>query len=161
MEVFFFNEALKWQKPSLYSNNSDICCAFFLTSRSQATDGELIGAVECSCADCWTVKVLNQKVSLLLIIHNATNSRVRLSSFFPQPSINILAVVQKERKKNKFTHNYHSGMSRLPADVCLDYNGSRGRASPNPDKMCFLQSQRSGKHAERCKAHRSPLVREN
>lgn len=73
---------------------------FFLTPHSPATDGELIGAVECSCADCRTVKVLNQKVSLLLIIRNATNSHVSLSPFFPQPPINILAVVQKEKKQN-------------------------------------------------------------
>lgn len=98
----FFNEAVNWHKPSFYSNNSDIDC-FFLTYRCQSTDGELIGAVECSCADCWSVKVLNQKVSLLLIIHNATNSHVRLSPFFPQPAINILAVVQKEKKKTIYT----------------------------------------------------------
>ena len=100
---FFFNEAVNWQKPFFYSNNSDIDCFFFLTSRCQSTDGELIGAVECSCADCWSVKVLNQKVSLLLITHNATNSHVRLSPFFPQPAINILAVVQKEKKKTIYT----------------------------------------------------------
>lgn len=98
----FFNEAVNWHKPSFYSNSSDIGC-FFLTYRCQSTDGELIGAVECSCADCWSVKVLNQKVSLLLIIHNATNSHVRLSPFFPQPAINILAVVQKEKKKTIYT----------------------------------------------------------
>lgn len=37
-----------------------ICTALSRT-RSKATDGELIGAEECSCADCRTVKVLNQK----------------------------------------------------------------------------------------------------
>lgn len=68
--------------------------------------------------------MLNQKVSLLLIIHNATNSRVRLSPFFAQPSINILAVVQK-----KIYTQLSQWDEQTAADVCFDYNGSRGRAS--------------------------------
>lgn len=54
--------------------------------------------MECSCAGCRTVRVLNQKVSLLLIIHNATNSR-HLS--FPRASLNILAATQRGRKGGK------------------------------------------------------------
>lgn len=75
----------------------------FFLPLCQATDGELIGAEECSCADYRTVKVLNQKVSLLLIIHNGTNSHVRLSPFFSQPAINILAVVPKKKRNNLHT----------------------------------------------------------
>lgn len=71
-------------------------------------------------------------VSLLLIIRKRNKQRRCSSSpFLPPTSINILAVAQKEKggrggggKKGKqFTHNYHSGVSRLPADVCLYYNG--------------------------------------
>lgn len=83
------------QSLSLPSNGAAICC---LSRLPQPTDGELIGVAECSCAGCRTVRALNQKVSLLLIIHNATNSR-HLS--FPPASLNILAATQRGRKKGE------------------------------------------------------------
>lgn len=108
------------QSLSLRSNGAAICC---LSRLRQPTDGELIGVAECSCAGCRTVRALNQKVSLLLIIHNATNSR-HLS--FPPASFNILAATQRGRKKGGKENNLHTIITVGRADVCLDDNISRG-----------------------------------
>lgn len=82
----------------------------------QPTDGELIGAEKCSCADSRTVRVLNQKVALLLIIHNATNSR---GLSLPQASLNILAATQRGRKRRNKENNLHTIITVGRADVCL------------------------------------------
>lgn len=92
----------------------------------QPTDGELIGVEKCSCADSRTVRVLNQKVSLLLITHNATNSR---GLSFPQAPLNILAATQRGRKTKNKENNLHTIITVGRADVCLRSNISGGGAS--------------------------------
>lgn len=105
-----FNEAVKWHPPPphapllfsfflFYSNNSDVYCALSYTQQSYRWGANWCWGMQlCRLPNCQGVK--SEKVSLLLIIRSATNSRVRPSPFFPQPSINILAVVQKEKRKN-------------------------------------------------------------
>lgn len=84
--LFFCNEAVNDTKPlSSQQQRSDLL--LLLSYR-----WGLIGVVECSRAGCRTVRVLNQKVSLLLIIHNATNSR---GLSVPPASLNILAAMQR------------------------------------------------------------------
>lgn len=89
------------QRLSLHRNG----LIFAVSPLRQPTDGELIGVKKCSCADSRTVRVVNQKVSLLLIIHNATNSPGRS---FPRASLNILAATQRGRKGKNKENNLHT-----------------------------------------------------
>lgn len=88
------------QSLSFPRNSAQIC--WF--SSQPAYRWELIGAVECFCDGCRTVRVLNQTVSLLLIIHNATNSQ---GLSFHHASLNILAATQKRIKRGK-KNNLHT-----------------------------------------------------
>lgn len=98
----------KWHGPPLcVKSNIDDICNFLPDLLLPDYRWGVNWCCECSCADYWTVEVLNQTASLLLITHNATNSHVPLSPFFPQPSINILAVVQKEEEKKR-KNNLHT-----------------------------------------------------
>lgn len=103
--------------------------------------------------------MLNQKVSLLLIIHNATNSR-GLSG--PPASLNILAAMQRRRKRGEreqFTHNYHSGTSRRLFGLQyqqrgggfrkIDNNGKHAAGLEASGRRRGLRTNRRGNHASR------------
>lgn len=85
----------------------------------------------CGIQLCWLLNCQGAKSKGVSFV-NYTQCYKQSCSFEPFLSSTIhkyFGSGTKRKKRKQFTHNYHSGMSRLPADVCLDYNGSRGRAS--------------------------------
>lgn len=108
-------------------------------------------------------------VCLLFVNYKQTQQTAALrrgsSPFLPPTRINILAVAQKGeggKKGKQFTHNYHSGMSRLPADVCLYYNGGQGAGPPLTKTRCVSHNHNTAReHAVRrtgtCTCPRPPF----
>lgn len=126
-----------------------------MTYLCQATDGELIGAVQCSCADYRTVKVLNQTPSLLLITHNATNSHVRRIPFFPPTIHKYFGSGTKKKKKN----NLHTIITVGWADCLQMFVLIIMGASLSYTRCVSYNHNRAAKHAARCKARRSPSLK--
>lgn len=137
-------------------------CVFFFHSSGLALPGYRWGANWCRGMQlCWLLNCQGAKSKGVSFV-NYTQCYKQSCSFQPFLSSTshkyFGSGTKKEEKKKQFTHNYHSGMSGLPADVCFDYNGSRGRASLTQTRCVSYNHNRAVKHWARCKAHRSPLL---
>lgn len=158
-----FNKPVKWHKPSfcIYSYNSDSYCCFFFSFSDLSLPGYRWGANWCCGMQlCWLLNCQGAKSKGVSFV-NYTQCYKQSCSFEPFLSSTIHKYFGSgtKRKGKKTIYTQLSQWDEQTACRCLfGLYWEQRQGFPNLDKMRFLKSLQSSKHAVRCIAHRSPAL---